>query len=445
MKTKSIFRQPIRLPQSLAVAAFALAMGLFAMWAAAQSPDQSTNINSDSNSNTNASADTIEIDTLNQQIEEKRKAIDELKRQTAIYERQLEQQQDQQASLESELFELNDSIKETGTKLELNTVEIESLQLQIQRVQRDIVAREKEIAAQQDELGTLLRRLYETDQVSHLELVVQEQTFSGFFARVQTLHALSESVRVALDRVVTVKKELETAKDDLDANRADLDAKRQELETARSLLGQQELYKTNLLEATKSSEQKYQELLSELRQQSAAVDTEITTLIDQVNQRLKDRGEDLSSLRPEQLAWPIDSSLGISAYFHDPTYPFRKVFEHPAIDIRAPHGTTVTASADGVVAIARKLDWIRDSKGNILWPAYNFITIVHGGNISTVYGHLSQVNVLEGQTVKRGQVIASSGGTPGTAGAGRLTTGPHLHFEVRLNGIPVNPLNYLPQ
>jgi murein DD-endopeptidase MepM/ murein hydrolase activator NlpD len=174
------------------------------------------------------------------------------------------------------------------------------------------------------------------------------------------------------------------------------------------------------------------------------VDSEITSLIDQVNQRLTDRGETITLLNPGQLAWPIDPGRGITAYFHDPTYPFRKIFEHPAIDIRAAHGTAVTAAGDGVVAIARRLDWVRNSKGDILWSAYNFVTIVHGGNLATVYGHLSQVAVNEGDTVRRGQVIGRSGATPGTAGAGRLTTGPHLHFEVRVNGIPDDPLKYLP-
>jgi murein DD-endopeptidase MepM/ murein hydrolase activator NlpD len=132
------------------------------------------------------------------------------------------------------------------------------------------------------------------------------------------------------------------------------------------------------------------------------------------------------------LTWPLEPVEGISALFNDAHYEEIFGMPHKAIDIPAEQGTTVHAAADGVVE-------------NVTDNGYGFnsVTIRHDGYV-TLYGHVETFLVEEGQTVRRGDPIALSGGMPGTKGAGHISTGPHLHFELIVNGERTDPLVHLP-
>jgi murein DD-endopeptidase MepM/ murein hydrolase activator NlpD len=101
------------------------------------------------------------------------------------------------------------------------------------------------------------------------------------------------------------------------------------------------------------------------------------------------------------------------------------------MDLAGPQGTAIETAAPGYVA--------RVYKGQ---DYGYYVMIIHANGFATLYAHMSRIDVEVDQYVGRGQVIGLTGGRPGTSGAG-FSTGPHLHFEVRLNGIPVNPLAYL--
>jgi murein DD-endopeptidase MepM/ murein hydrolase activator NlpD len=125
-----------------------------------------------------------------------------------------------------------------------------------------------------------------------------------------------------------------------------------------------------------------------------------------------------------KLSWPIRGE--ISSQFGTRVHPvFKTKIMHTGLDIRAPAGTPVKAAAAGEVLFA---GWLR---------GYGQIVILdHGGDLSTVYAHLSQIRVEEGKVVKGGEVIGNVGNTG-------VASGPHLHFEVRVNGEAKNPVSYL--
>ncbi len=133
-----------------------------------------------------------------------------------------------------------------------------------------------------------------------------------------------------------------------------------------------------------------------------------------------------------KLTWP---AIGrISAGFYDRSYKQYFGVDHKGIDIVASQGTPVYAASDGVVFLSRP----GGARG------YSYVLIGHRGGTATLYGHLSQINVSTGQDIYRGQVIGLSGGTPGTSGAGYMTTGAHIHFEVIQMGRHVDPRRVLP-
>jgi murein DD-endopeptidase MepM/ murein hydrolase activator NlpD len=190
--------------------------------------------------------------------------------------------------------------------------------------------------------------------------------------------------------------------------------------------------KDYILDETKSSEAEYQRLLAQAKKEQQTAASDIVNLEKVVRDKINQQGSGLNiPLTYDGFIWPVPKNT-ITAYFHDPSYPFRYVFEHPAIDIRASQGTPVKAAASGYVG--------RAHDGGM---GYSYIMLVHADGLATVYGHVSRIYVKNDEYVTQGQIIGLSGAMPGTPGAGPLTTGPHLHFEVRLNGIPVNPLEYL--
>jgi murein DD-endopeptidase MepM/ murein hydrolase activator NlpD len=232
--------------------------------------------------------------------------------------------------------------------------------------------------------------------------------------------------------VRTIKAELEKREGEESQKKAHLEDIRKQLEIAKSELGEQKTARVVLSEQISVSETRYRYQLAQLQKEAKNINADIAATESRLRKTLDDDKLRKLSGGTGGWGWPVNPSRGISAFFHDPDYPFRNVFEHPAIDVRVSQGTPIRAPKGGYVARAKNAGM-----------GYSYVMLIHDGDISTVYGHVSSIAVQEDTYVEKGDIIAYSGGKPGTPGAGNLTTGPHLHLEFRVGGIPVNPLNYL--
>ncbi len=182
--------------------------------------------------------------------------------------------------------------------------------------------------------------------------------------------------------------------------------------------------------------------VQEVRGQILALQSELTAIDEKLRRHAARALIEKGLLEPGELptgraaapvfGWPVVGR--VTAGFHEESYVDHFGVPHEAIDIAADQNTPVLSAADGIVFLAR-------DGGEY---GYSYLLIGHQGGFATLYGHLSQFTVAAGDQVTAGQVVGLSGGTPGTHGAGPMTTGPHLHFELIQDGEHIDPRVVLP-
>lgn len=373
-----------------------------------------------------------EVKKLNSQIEEKKKRLKEISDQQAAYTQAIRAKQSERANLNNQLAIIENRSKKAELDITQTQIEIDRTELEIEKTSMEIRDKEEEIASKKEHIGKIIRMVYKKDDVTSLEILLLNDSFSEFLNQVKYLEDVNSEIKDTLEELKGRKEELEKVKISLGEKDKELQRQKETLENKKQEFAIEYENKNILLSETRSSEAEYQRLLKEAKREQASASADISSLEKTVRQRMSKKEGNKLALSVSGMAWPVPKNT-VTAIFHDPDYPFRYIFEHPAIDVRCGQGTTIRAAASGYVARAK------DSG-----MGYSYIMLIHGDGLSTVYGHVSKIFVEEDEYVTQGQVIGASGGMPGTAGAGKMTTGPHLHFEVRLNGIPVNPLDYLP-
>lgn len=372
------------------------------------------------------------IEGLQGKIKAKQEKIKELEAQIETYKKNIAAKQQEAITLQNQLSILENRRAKVALDIEATREEIGALDLSIQTLELGVLEKQERIENDKALLGGLVRALARYEVRSPLEILLSEPSFSTFFNQARYMQDVNRTIGDTVRMIENDKAALEREKTEQEQKRATLSKLNDKLQTQNETLTVATKAKSQLISETASSEQKFRVLVTKLRREYQMIENEIVTLERDVRLQL----ERTHKLVPEDgtvFSWAVPSRR-ITTEFHDPEYPFRYVFEHPGIDIGStPQGTPVTASASGYVARARD----GGARG------YSYVMLVHPDGYSTVYGHLSRIAVAEDSFVTRGSVLGYSGGAPGTYGAGPFTTGPHLHYEIRLNGIPVNPLNLL--
>lgn len=382
----------------------------------------------------NVGGNSEEINILNDKISANKEKIQQLENSIADTKSRIKQKRLESVSLKNQMAIIDNRILQVGLDIEQTEQKLDTLSLEIEVLQLSIEDKEVSMNKQKRMLSELIRTIHYSDSKSYLEIAAAYDNFSDFYNQIQYVETIESDLGDSVRGLRVIKEELEEKKAGTEERKQSYEDLKEELVNKSQDLDEQGNYKTNLLYKSQSSELKYQTLLSSLTAQYQQIENEISAIEREVRSKLNAQDKlDTITGDPSKLSWPTGSRY-VTSYFHDPDYPYRHVFEHSGIDIRASQGTPLKAAASGYVARAKHCSYS---------SCYSYVMLVHSGGLATVYGHMTKIVVSEDNFITRGSVIGYSGGTPGTVGAGPFVTGPHLHFEVRKNGIPTNPLNYL--
>lgn len=372
------------------------------------------------------------VEELRDELQEKRDALKSTEDRIQQFKEEVQVKKQEARTLEDQINLIDQSITAVELDAAKTEAEIEAVGVEIESVELEIKQKEEEIARQRELLAEYIRALYKLDQQSAVTVLLKYQTFSEAVTESETIAELQNRGHESLLLIQGLHEELLIKRRELEDFKQSLEALRNRLQQQQEILSTQRDSKQRILSLTNQQEAEYSSLLQQAQQAHQAAEAAIKDLDAKIREELRKQG--IGSLPSiGVLDWPIDPIFGVSCVFHCAGYPYAYLIgPHSGIDVPTYVGTPIKAPADGYIARTH------DSGGT----GYSYILVIHGDNISTVYGHVSGFAVSEGQLITRGTVIGYTGGAPGSRGSG-LSSGPHLHFEVRQNNLPVNPMNYL--
>lgn len=314
---------------------------------------------------------------------------------------------------------------------EINRVEdeIEATAQAIEKSKADLIIREEELKIAEancmeydENFKTRARIMYENGTSSYLEVLLGASSFGDFLSRIEMVKEIVEYDRRILGEMKATRDALAAAKAALELEKANLEAKEVELANMKIELGYRLEAKQSLLDQLYADETEY----AKAYEKAEADEKKIQKELQAQAQREAQTGTQTKYTGTGRFVWPVPASQRVTSkygYRIHPVYKTKKF--HAGIDIGAGYGSAIVAAESGTVITAT------------YGSGYGkYVVVSHGSGITTLYAHCSSLLVKVGDKVSRGQTIAKVGSTG-------VSTGNHLHFEVRINGSTTDPLSYV--
>lgn len=372
---------------------------------------------------------------VNVEIEDARRQVSTLEDEKKKVEgtlKQLESLKDDTAAYVKELDNSLDSISGELSRLE---VQIKEKEAEIHRAKSDLEEAKAVEEHQYSDMKLRIQYMYENGESNFVDMVMESGSISELLNRAEYVSQIAEYDRRMLktyastrDDVSAREKALEEEGEELaDLQEATLAKQSSMNRLMESKKAELTSYRTKIVSARQEIEQYNQDIKAQ-EDQMKKIEAEMKRKEEEARKKAEEAGKTytVQNLGNIRFKWPCPGHSRITSGFGDRESPTEGASSfHKGIDISAPGGTDITAAADGQVVIS-----------TYSYSAGNYIMLDHGGGVSTVYMHCSQLLAGVGDKVKQGQVIAKVGSTG-------YSTGPHLHFGIRSGGAYVNPSSYV--
>ena len=324
--------------------------------------------------------------------------------------------------VKTNISETMEDLQELSEKIIQHEAEAEKLELEINELITDIEEKTINLEASQknfDEQKALLEKrlivLYEAGETSYLDVLLHSSSLSDFISNYYMMTEMARYDTELLENIEQATNLIEAEKEALETQKSKLVALQEENDKKIAMVSNMKVLKTNYMNQLTEEEKALQADIEIFNQEMAQIESDLINLTDSN-----------SAYAGGEMAWPAPGYYTITSPFGYRVHPILGVTRfHSGVDIGVPTGGKVIAANDGIVI-----------KTTYTSSYGNMVMIDHGGGIVTLYAHGSKIIATLGQEVKRGDIIMEAGSTG-------WSTGPHLHFEVRLDGEYQQPLDYI--
>lgn len=346
-------------------------------------------------------------------ITQKKEELKSVKEKLDVQKFLVEQTKKKERNLVWEINNLDQEIERISTKVDDLEKHLAQILVLRKEAERRLFISQKNLKASRSRLAERLYLIYRYGNASYIELLLGADDPYDFLTRYKFLSQLAKEDALLLKSVQEEVESVKTWREELEIKEKEIKTTRDELLMEQKSLASKKEERNRLLAQTVSQRVEYERALRELEESSRTLES----LIRRLQQTTQGPG------LVGNLFWPAASHIITSPFGYriHPIWGIRMY--HTGVDISGSYGDNIYAVSNGRVIYS---GW-QSGYGKV-------IVVDHGNGMSTLYAHCSQLLVKEGDFVKRGEII-------GKIGATGWATGPHLHFEVRKNGTPINPLS----